>query len=124
MNNTPESIELVPLSLIADELGMSRGEFEYRYGADVTVDDIGLRCIPAPVAKRIIADRAAAEAVMLEAARKRDAEAEANWRPPVGVPAIEGLTAFQTVMANEPPPEWKTRVSPAQEFLDNIGKPQ
>ena len=117
MNNEPsEPVELVPLTLVADELGVSRGEFEYQYAADITVDDIGLRCVPALVARRLIADRDAREAMMLEAARRRDAEAEANWRPPVGVPAIEGLTARETMMANEPPPPGR-RVSPIEDAL-------
>ena len=79
--NTPAPVDLVPLGLVAGELGMGRGELEYRYAADVTVDDIGLRCLPAPVARRIVAERDEAKAKQLELVRKRDAEEEAKWRP-------------------------------------------
>jgi hypothetical protein len=117
-----EPVELVPLGLVADELAMSRGEFEYRHAADVVRDDIGLRCVPAAVARRIITERDEGEARRLEDIRRRDAEAEAQWRPPVGIPAVDGLSAVETVLAGADAPEWK-RVSPGREWLDSIGSP-
>ena len=106
----PAPVELVPLGLVADELGTSRAEIAYRHAADVVVDDIGLRCLPADVVKRLVADRDAAERWRVEDMRRR-AEQEAENPPaaPRGLPASEvpeGLNPALFIMARDGAPDY------------------
>ena len=101
--------ELVPLGLLALKLGEQPDTLAHRLGGDVVRDDVGLRAVPVGVAKRCVADRDAAERWQLEEVRRRDAEAEAKWRPPRGLPASEvpeGIDPALFLMARDGPPDY------------------
>jgi hypothetical protein len=70
--------------------------------AEVVLDDIGRRCVSRDTARRLFAERATAEERQREARQRREAElAERAPRRPAGRPAIDGLSAFEVMIADE-----------------------
>ena len=68
----------------------------------VVLDDLGRRCIDRDTARRLFAERAAAEERQREARQRREAElAERHPQRPAGRPAIDGLSAFEVMIADE-----------------------
>ena len=119
-----------PISLvtIAGELGEPIDALAFRVADDVFLEArSGLRCVSVATCRRLIDERdelAAEHAAIAErnAANTR-AIAEQHRSPGRGVPAIEGASAVEAMLANGEEPEWKRqRVSVAQEFLDSIGR--
>ena len=90
--------DLVPLSLVAAELGESIGTTERRFHQSVTVDDVGLRAVPAGVVRAFFEDRAALQARAAER-RKKAREGRRPVSVPVGIPAGEDMSAFETMMS-------------------------
>lgn len=104
-----EETELVPLALIALEVDEPTELVADRLGEAVQLDDVGMRAVPAEVARRFLTERAEQTARMEEQSRRLQ-ELEA---PPVpaGIPAIEGATPMASVMAADP-----GYVRPSEEF--------
>jgi hypothetical protein len=66
----------------------------------VVLDDIGRRAVPREVARRLLEERAAAEERRREERRRRAEElARRQPRPPRGVPAVEGMSAYESMLA-------------------------
>lgn len=100
--------DLVPIALIALEIGGSVDRLVRRFGAEVVVDDVGMRAVPAETARRFFAERAEREARIAEANAQRP---KASVPVPAGVPAVEGAqTGFESLVAQ---PGYTT---PAEEF--------
>jgi hypothetical protein len=124
-----KELELVPLALLAGELGEPIDELARRLGDDVVRDDLGLRAVPGDVATSAIVARDELVAEHRRTAERNEATtaaiADQHRSASGGVPAIEGLSAFETMMTNADDKELKSgRVSVHQEFLDGIGRPQ
>lgn len=105
----PES-DLIPLALIAAEVGESVDRLAHRFGEAVTVDDIGMRAVRADVARQFFTGRAEWKAQHDEKARRRREELAEKSRPLAGVPAQEGMTPFEAMAAAG------EVVSPSEEF--------
>lgn len=102
--------ESVPLALIALEVGEPVEEVADRLGDVVQLDDVGMRTVPAAAAREFFAARAEQTARMEDQSRRL---LEALDAPPVpaGIPAQEGATPFESLMAGD-----RSYVSPAEEF--------
>ena len=104
---------LVPISLIATEVGESVGWVLKALGDSVTVDHAGMRAVPVEVCAEFLDTRAEEERKRKERRARRQAEIEAKREPvTAGPPAQDGMTAAEVVMSS---PGW---VSPADEFED------
>ena len=106
--------ELVPISLIAAEIGETVGWVANHFGAAVTLDDLGLRSVAASVAREFFTDRREWKARQEEAHRRQAAEIERKY-PKVrvaGVPAQDGLTAVESLTAAAD----DSYLTPSQEF--------
>lgn len=106
----PES-DLIPLALIAAEIGEGVDRLALRFGEEVTVDDVGMRAVSASAAREFFTERAEQKARQEEAARRRREERRPTDRRPAGLPAPEGAeTGVEALMMSD---KW---VSPADEF--------
>jgi len=56
MNTDDPSVELVPIGLIAAEIGEPLDELARRLGVAVTYDDVGLRCVAVATARTVISE--------------------------------------------------------------------
>ena len=90
---------LVPLALVAIETGEHIDALVGRFAADLVLDDVGMRAVPAAVVRRFFTERAEWEARQEEERRAR-AGKRRKHTVPTGLPAKEGLTAFETIMAS------------------------
>ncbi|HSJ34189.1 MAG TPA: hypothetical protein VLB85_03970 [Acidimicrobiia bacterium] len=117
-----ESSDLVPLAVIAVEVGQSVDKIGHRFAVAVVTDDIGLRAVPADAARRFFTERADWKARHEEQARRR-AEEMASKKPvlPAGAPTQEGLTAVEALMAAEA--ATGTYSTPKSEFGPGWGNP-
>jgi hypothetical protein len=108
-----QELDLVQLALIAVEVGETVGALAHRFGDAVVTDDIGLRAVSAAEAREFFSERAAHRARSEEAHRQRAAEIERKYPKVrvVGVPAKEGATPFESLLASA-----DEYVTPAQEF--------
>src|SRR5262249_48673671 len=70
----------VPLTVLALELGTTADVLAAKFRDDVTLDDIGIRCVSADTARQFLADHRAArqEAHDREAARREEARRRGN----------------------------------------------
>jgi len=112
--------QTVPLSVLALEVPAPIGKTMASWLADeVVTDELGRLAVPFEVARRVIAEHNAQQARMAEA-RKRPAPGPR--RVPRGVPAMEGCSAYESMMiaAGERPGVHDGRVSPQQEWLASI----
>jgi hypothetical protein len=101
--------DLIPLGLIAAESGNTVAWVAIRFGDSVVLDDLGMRAINATEARAFFAERAEEKARRVEEQRRR-AE-EGRKRPVVvGVPAMEGVTPYESMIAAT------GLQTPAQEF--------
>jgi hypothetical protein len=66
-----------------------------RFGDDVALDDVGLRCVPVDVARRLLDERRTWWE-RFDEDRRRLAEQAKREPIVVGVPAVEGLSAVET----------------------------
>ena len=57
-NETHDPIELVPVALIAVEVGERPDVIAHRFGDVLVLDDIGMRAVPVDAARRFFAERA------------------------------------------------------------------
>ncbi len=93
--------DLVPLSLVAAELGESIGTTEQRFVESVTVDDVGLRAVPAGVVREFFEEQKARQARVAE---RRQQQLE-NKKPtpvvPAGIPAVDDQTAFEALAGSD-----------------------
>ena len=106
-----EGAELIPLALIGLEVDEPIELVADRFGEAVQLDDIGMRSVPAEVARQFLADRAQTMARMQEQSRRLQ---EALYPSPVfsGVPALsDDASPFDSLVNGDP--GW---VSPAEEF--------
>lgn len=106
---TPNEIDLVSIALIAVETNEPVDNVAARFGDDVVVDDIGMRSVPATVAADFFARRARAAERRKQLLAERFAAASKSPAP-VGVPAVDGLSAIETMMAAD---DFQT---PSEEF--------
>jgi hypothetical protein len=90
--------ELVPVVLIALELGEPVELVTDHLGDAVQLDDLGMRAVPASVAKEFLAGRAE-QAARIEDQGRRLLEAQAPTPVAVGVKAVEGLDAHESLMS-------------------------
>jgi hypothetical protein len=66
----------------------------------VVLDDLGRRCTDRDTARRLFAERAAAEERQrVERQRREEELAKRQTSPPRGVPAGDGLTAYESMLA-------------------------
>jgi hypothetical protein len=106
-----EGAELLPLALIALEVDEPIELVADRLGEAVQLDDVGMRAVPAEVARQFLSERAEQTARMEEQSRRLQ---EAHKPSPVGagVPALsDDASPFESLMNGDP--GW---VSPAEEF--------
>jgi len=91
----------IPLAELAAE-GVGTVDALARQLADRLVrDDIGRRAVPRHVARDLLAERAAAEERQREKRQRRAEErAKRQPRPPRGVPALPGMSAFESMAAH------------------------
>ncbi len=85
----PES-DLVPLALLAVEVGEPVDRIVPRFGDEITVDDVGMRAVSASATRRFFTERAEQKARQDEAARRCREEKAPQPKPAPGVPAPEG----------------------------------
>ena len=129
--------ELVPLSLVAPEIGVDVDKLAAKLGAEVVLDSIGLRCCSASAAADVIAEHrttrdAWAETQRREAERFRQAgaarpkviarpgpTAEQLEQMGLGDSPVAALLAVARDEARKAGP-----VSPAREFLMSLGVPR
>jgi hypothetical protein len=104
----PES-DLIPLALVAAEVGETVDRMAYRFGDEVETDDVGMRSISASVARRFFTERAEQRARQEEQQRQRAGQ-KAQKPVVVGVPAVEGASAYESMLAAT------GLVTPDQEF--------
>jgi hypothetical protein len=90
--------ELVPLVLIALELGEPVEMVADHLGDAVQLDDLGMRAVPAAEAKEFIAARRA-QTRRIEDQDRRLQEAQAPPPVAVGVPSVENMDAHAALMA-------------------------
>jgi hypothetical protein len=92
--------ELVPLVLIALEVDEPVDLIADRLADHVRPDDVGMRAVPAAAAREFLAGRAEQAARMEDQFRRLQ---EAHEPSPVarGVPAQEGSTPLESLMAND-----------------------
>jgi hypothetical protein len=93
--------ELVPLALIALEVDEPVELVADRLGDAVRLDDVGMRTIPAAVAREFLAGRAEQAARMEDQARRLQESLE-SLPVPAGLPAQEGLTPLESLMSADP----------------------
>jgi hypothetical protein len=108
--------DLVPLALIAIELGEPVELVADRLRDVVRLDDVGMRVVPAAAARQFFFARAEQEARMADQARRIEQGLEPSPIP-IGVPAQEGSTPLESLMAGD-----RSYVSPQEEF-GRIPKP-
>ena len=107
---------LVPVSHLGLDLDVPIGGWERflsEQGIDVQADDLGRPAIARSVFGALVREQASMRKLLSERAALRAAEAaeiERRTRVPVGIPAQEGLSALETVMAA---PDYQ---SPRDEF--------
>ena len=94
----PES-DLIPLALIAAEIGETVGWVANRFGEAVTVDDVGMRAISPAEARAFFAERAEEKARRVEEQRRRGQEAAQKRPVVVGVPAQPGMSPYESMVA-------------------------
>jgi hypothetical protein len=107
--------ELVPLVLIAAEVDEPIELVADRLGDAVQLDDVGMRAVPAEVVRQFLTERAEQTARMEEQFRRLQ-EAHKPSPVAVGVPAQEGSTPLESLMAND-----ADYVTPRDEFA---GRPK
>jgi hypothetical protein len=93
--------DLVPISLIAPELGEQLETLAERLAPNVVTDDIGLRCVAADVARRLISEHRARQAAVAErmaAAFEALVVAESQRRRPLGIPVPLGASSDVTAL--------------------------
>jgi hypothetical protein len=92
--------DLIPLSsLSAEGLGPVDALARQLAGL-VQRDDIGRRAIPRDVARDLLAARAAAEERQrMQRQRRAEERAKRRPRPPRGVPAVDGMSAYESMLA-------------------------
>lgn len=105
----PES-DLIPLALIAAEVGETVDEIAYQFGGEVETDDVGIRSVTATAARRFFTERDEQRSQQ-EEQRSRRAAKKTPTPILAGVPAVEGLTPFESMAA-----AGGGVVSPSEEF--------
>jgi hypothetical protein len=91
-------------------------------GVEVVFDDLGRRCVSRDAARRLFAERAASEARRVEVQRRVDEGfAKSAAGVPRGVPALEGASAFESMLAASPPDRPRRRQSVLEHALTNDG---
>ncbi len=96
----PES-DLIPLALIAIEVGESVDRLAHRFD-EVVEDDIGMRAVAASVAREFFHQRAERKSRRIAEQRRRTEEAAALKKVvPAGAPAQEGMTPMEALVAAE-----------------------
>ncbi|MBB2990264.1 hypothetical protein FHR72_001732 [Mycolicibacterium iranicum] len=89
----PQPPQLVPLMLVAHEIGGDANALAAKLGDTVVLDGIGIRCLTADLAREVIADHRAA--VAAERDRRRAEAAEARRRPDPLRERVRALAAQQ-----------------------------
>ena len=98
-------VRLIPLSCLSldlDEPVVGWDQYLRGEGIDVMVDDVGRPAISRSVFGAMVREQASMKKLLSEQTALRVAEmAEAQRRTPMpaGVPAIEGMSAMETVMS-------------------------
>jgi hypothetical protein len=117
-----EPVELIPVSVIRLDFDEPTDGLDLelaRRGVEVVLDDLGRRSIAKEAARMLLAEQAASEE------RRRQLEAQrgeaAAARPPGGVPAVPGASAFESMIAGSPPDTPTRRVSLLEDALSNPG---
>lgn len=97
----PES-DLIPLAMIAVEVGESVDRIAHRFDGEVVEDDIGMRAVAASVAREFFHQRAERKSRRIAEQRRRTEEAAALKKVvPAGAPAQEGMTPMEALVAAE-----------------------
>jgi hypothetical protein len=107
----PEAADLVPLALIAAEIGESVGWVAHRFGEAVVVDDVGMRAVPVDAARAFFTERREWKERFYANAKRRAAEQGRNKVRVKGVPAQDGMSPFESMLAAA-----DQYVTPSQEF--------
>jgi hypothetical protein len=90
--------ELIPIVLIALELGEPVELLVEELGGVVRLDDLGMRAVPSSVAKEFLAGRREQTARIADQSRRLQ-EGHETLPVAIGVPALEGLDAHESLMA-------------------------
>jgi hypothetical protein len=98
--NTPTP-PLVPVSIVASEVGVDSDTLAARHAADVITDVIGVRCLPTDLAQRLVADHRAA--VQAQRARWAAQEAERRLKPDRAMQLRQRLRARSAAEVNGVP---------------------
>ena len=98
--------DMIPIALIALELGTTADELTRRLGDDVQVDDVGFRCITKDSARRLFEARDAALAEQRrqhEEWQRRYNEQATRIRATIGkgIPATPGSSALADMIGYE-----------------------
>ena len=101
--NQTESALLVTIAALLLEPGLIDGDsvdqIAHRLGGEVMLDDLGRRCLSRATARRLVEERREREQRVAEERRKRLEERQPRPAPAAGLPAIEGMSAFETMLA-------------------------
>ncbi len=90
--------DLIPIAIIAMEIGETVDRMVHRFGVEVETDDVGMRAVSATAARRFFTERAEQRARQEEPRRRRAAQ-KAQKPVLVGVPAVEGMSPFESMAA-------------------------
>ena len=100
--NQTESADLVTISELLAEPGLIFGDsidqVAHRLGDQVVLDFLGRKCLTGASARRLVEERREREAQM-EEERQRRREQREPPAPATGLPSIEGMSAFETMLA-------------------------
>ena len=97
-----DGCRLVPVSHLGLDIGEPIGGFRSMldaHGIDVVEDDIGRPSISRDDLGQLLAERREREALLVADAARRAAEREAKRPVVVGVPAVEGATPYESMLA-------------------------
>jgi hypothetical protein len=123
----PEDFDLVPVALLSIEVGEPIEEVLHRLGEAVQLDDVGMRAVPADVARQFFAELADQAARQQEQSRRLQKMA-ADTSPVIrGIPrpatADSQMSAFEVmrgVDADAERTDPSRRLSPTEEFLGEV----
>jgi hypothetical protein len=118
------SEHLVPLAEIETEAHWGIGASGIELNGEVRPDWAGRPSVPAERAALLYATLVEARDRWHRESFERMLEAEARRPVRRGIPAEDGLTATAMMFTHAERPPWKQRISPSQEWLDSIGRPQ
>ena len=133
---SPDPHELVPVALIALEVGADVNQLAGRHADEVIHDDLGLRCMPAATASRLIREHRATRDAWAATQRQQDERRRQARAARPKVIARSGPTAqdleemgFDSPVAAmlavaRDEARKAGPVSPAREFLMSLGVPR